>query len=98
MGETMLVPSARHLVRLGKLDPREASPLSDAALTPYHAIKRSLQLLVPGSAAVVIGVGGLGQMAIQLLRDGVLSEQERAEGKKILSCVSRGKTRLVLDV
>jgi propanol-preferring alcohol dehydrogenase len=42
--------------------------LSDAALTSYHAIKRSLHLLGPGATAVVIGAGGLGQMAIQLLR------------------------------
>ena len=34
---------------LGDLDPRDAAPLSDAALTPYHAVKRSLHLLVPGS-------------------------------------------------
>jgi propanol-preferring alcohol dehydrogenase len=50
------------------LDPREAAPLADAALTPYHAIQRALPLLVPGATAVVIGVGGLGQMAVQLLR------------------------------
>ena len=35
--------------------------------TPYHAIKRSLHLLTFGSTAVVIGVGGLGHMAVQLL-------------------------------
>ena len=35
--------------------------------TPYHAIKRSLHLLTSGSTAVVIGVGGLGHMAVQLL-------------------------------
>jgi propanol-preferring alcohol dehydrogenase len=68
MAEHMLVPAARLLVPLGDLDPREAAPLSDAALTPYHAIKRSLPLLGPGSTAVVIGVGGLGHMAVQLLR------------------------------
>ncbi len=67
MAEYMLVPSARLLVPVGDLDPREVAPLTDAALTPYHAIKRSLHRLVPGSTAVVIGVGGLGQMAIQLL-------------------------------
>ncbi|HEX7291523.1 MAG TPA: alcohol dehydrogenase catalytic domain-containing protein [Conexibacter sp.] len=67
MAEYMLVPSARLLLPLGDLDPREAAPLSDAALTPYHAIKRSLHKLVPGSSAVVIGAGGLGHMAIQLL-------------------------------
>lgn len=68
MAEYMLVPSARLLLPLGDLDPREAAPLSDAALTPYHAIKRSLHLLTPGSTAVVIGVGGLGHMAVQILR------------------------------
>lgn len=68
MAEYMLVPSARLLLPLGDLDPREAAPLTDAGLTPYHAIKRSLHLLVPGSTALVIGVGGLGHMAVQLLR------------------------------
>jgi propanol-preferring alcohol dehydrogenase len=68
MAEYMLVPNPRLLMPLGDLDPREAAPLSDAALTPYHAIKRSLHLLVPGSTAVVIGVGGLGHMGVQLLR------------------------------
>jgi propanol-preferring alcohol dehydrogenase len=68
MAEYMLVPHARLLLPLGDLDPREAAPLSDAALTPYHAIKRSLPLLVPGSTAVVIGVGGLGHMGVQILR------------------------------
>jgi propanol-preferring alcohol dehydrogenase len=68
MAEYMLVPHSRLLLSLGELDPRDAAPLSDAALTPYHAIKRSLHLLVPGSTAVVIGVGGLGHMAVQILR------------------------------
>jgi propanol-preferring alcohol dehydrogenase len=68
MAEYMLVPHPRLLIPLGDLDPREAAPLSDAALTPYHAIKRSLHLLGPGSTAVVIGVGGLGHMAVQILR------------------------------
>jgi alcohol dehydrogenase, propanol-preferring len=68
MAEYMLVPHTRLLLPLGDLDPRDAAPLSDAALTPYHAVKRSLDLLVPGSTAVVIGVGGLGHMAVQILR------------------------------
>jgi propanol-preferring alcohol dehydrogenase len=68
MAEYMLVPHPRLLLSLGDLDPRDAAPLSDAALTPYHAVKRSLDLLVPGSTAVVIGVGGLGHMAVEILR------------------------------
>ncbi|MER7970109.1 MULTISPECIES: NAD(P)-dependent alcohol dehydrogenase [unclassified Streptomyces] len=68
MAEYMLVDDVRHLVPLGGLDPVAAVPLTDAGLTPYHAIKRSLPKLVPGSTAVVIGTGGLGHVAIQLLR------------------------------
>lgn len=68
IAEYLLVDDARHLVPLGGLDPVRAVPLTDAGLTPYHAIKRSLPKLVPGSTAVVIGAGGLGHVAIQLLR------------------------------
>jgi len=68
MAPYFLVPSTRFLIPLGNLDPREAAPLTDAALTSYHAVKRSLHLLGAGSTAVVIGAGGLGQMAIQVLR------------------------------
>lgn len=68
MAEYMLVPSPRLLVPLGTLAPRDAAPLTDAALTPYHAIKRGAHLLTPDATVVVIGVGGLGHMAVQLLR------------------------------
>jgi alcohol dehydrogenase, propanol-preferring len=68
MADYMLVPSARLLVPLGSLSPAKAAPLGDAALTPYHAIKRALPHLNADSTAVVIGVGGLGHMALQLLR------------------------------
>lgn len=67
MANYLLVPATRFLVPLGTLDPVDAAPLSDAALTSYHAVKRSRHLLGPGSTAVVIGAGGLGQMAIQIL-------------------------------
>jgi propanol-preferring alcohol dehydrogenase len=68
MADYLLVPSSRHLVPLGELDPIRNVPLTDAGLTPYHAIKPSLPKLVPGSTAVVIGAGGLGHLAIQILR------------------------------
>ncbi|WP_219461102.1 NAD(P)-dependent alcohol dehydrogenase [Nonomuraea rhizosphaerae] len=67
MAEYMLFP-ARALVPLGDLDPVESAPLADAGLTPYHAIVRSRDLLTPSATAVVIGVGGLGHMAVQILR------------------------------
>lgn len=69
MAELMLVPSSRHLVPLPDgLEPSVAAPLTDAALTPYHAVKLSLPKLTPDATAVVIGVGGLGHMAVQILR------------------------------
>ncbi|MFI0723698.1 NAD(P)-dependent alcohol dehydrogenase [Streptomyces sp. NPDC021224] len=68
IAEYLLVDDPRHLVPLDGLDPVAAVPLTDAGLTPYHAVKRALPKLVPGSTAVVIGAGGLGHTAIQLLR------------------------------
>lgn len=68
MAEFMLVDSARHLVPLGDLDPVANVALTDAGLTPYSAIKQALPVLGAGSTALVIGVGGLGHVAIQLLR------------------------------
>jgi propanol-preferring alcohol dehydrogenase len=68
MAEYMLVDDVRHLVPIGDLDPVRAASLTDAALTPYQAIKKVLPRLVGGSTTVVIGAGGLGHVAIQLLR------------------------------
>ena len=68
MAEFLLVPATRYLIPLGNLDPREVAPLTDAGLTSYHAVKRSMGLLGAGSTAVVIGARGLGQMAIQVLK------------------------------
>ena len=69
MAEFLLVPAARHLVSLPDgLDPVRAAPLTDAGLTPYHAVRRSREKLTPGAAALVIGVGGLGHLGIQVLR------------------------------
>lgn len=68
MAEYLLIDNARHLVPLGDLDPVASVALTDAGLTPYHAIKASLPKLVGGTTAVVIGAGGLGHVGIQLLR------------------------------
>ncbi|PPF90030.1 alcohol dehydrogenase [Subtercola sp. Z020] len=68
MAEYMIVDDARHLVPLGDLDPVKNVSLTDAGLTPYHAIKRSLPKLGAGTVAVVIGTGGLGHVGIQILK------------------------------
>lgn len=66
--EYLLVPEERYLVPLARLSPREAAPLTDAALTPYRAIKRALTAMTPDYPVLVIGAGGLGQFGIELLR------------------------------
>jgi propanol-preferring alcohol dehydrogenase len=68
LAEYMVVDDVRHLVPLGDLDPVASVSLTDAGLTPYHAIVSSLHALPAGSTAVVIGAGGLGHVAIQILR------------------------------
>ncbi len=66
--EYLLVPHARHLVALGELDPVEAAPLADAGVTPWRAVQRATVWLQPGSRVLLIGLGGLGQFALQYLR------------------------------
>ena len=55
MAEYLIVDSPRHLLPLGDLDPVQNVSLTDAGLTPYHAIKGSLGKLPSGATAVVIG-------------------------------------------
>ena len=69
MAEYLLVPAARHLVPLGGLDPRVWAPLDDAALTPYHALKRLLPLCTPDNWVMVMGIGGLGHVTVQLVKE-----------------------------
>ena len=59
---------ARYLEPLGSLDPATAAPLADAGLTPMHAVNGARRQLTPGATALVIGVGGLGHMGLQILR------------------------------
>ena len=48
MAEYLLVDSPRHLIPLGDLDPVKNVSLTDAGLTPYHAIKNSIMKLGRG--------------------------------------------------
>ncbi|MET7769623.1 NAD(P)-dependent alcohol dehydrogenase [Nocardia sp. NPDC005366] len=66
MAEYVRIP-ANSFVPIGDLDFLEAAPLADAALSSYHAIDGARSHLRPGSTSVVIGVGGLGHVAVQIL-------------------------------
>jgi len=66
MAEYVVVP-AKQLLPIWDLDVTQAAPLTDAGLTPYHAVDLARDVLRPGTTCVVIGVGGLGHMAVQIL-------------------------------
>lgn len=68
MADEIAVDAAR-LVDADGLDPAEAAALTDAGLTSYRAVAGSVDLLGdPGAVAVVFGVGGLGHLAVGVLR------------------------------
>jgi NAD+-dependent secondary alcohol dehydrogenase Adh1 len=48
--------------------PADVAALADAGLTAYHAVKKAVPLLHPGSVCVVLGAGGLGHIGVQCLR------------------------------
>jgi NAD+-dependent secondary alcohol dehydrogenase Adh1 len=49
-------------------DPAPMASLADAGLTAYHAVRRAVDGLPPDGTAVVVGIGGVGHFALQLLR------------------------------
>ncbi len=64
-----LKTSARAVVKLDpSLAPKDIAALADAGLTAYHAVKKTVPLLYPGTKVVVIGAGGLGHIGIQCLK------------------------------
>jgi propanol-preferring alcohol dehydrogenase len=67
MAEFILVDSIRHLHPLGDVDAVKAAPLADAGVTSFRAIEVSRAKLDASSTVVVIGVGGLGHLAVQII-------------------------------
>ena len=49
-------------------DSAAVAPHADAGITAYHAVKKLLPRLTPGTTAALIGVGGVGHIALQLVR------------------------------
>ena len=63
-----LLTSARACVKLDpQTRPAEVAALADAGITAYHAVRKAIGLLYPGTTAVVIGAGGLGHIGVQCL-------------------------------
>ncbi|MCV3274264.1 NAD(P)-dependent alcohol dehydrogenase [Roseobacter sinensis] len=51
------------------ITPLEVAPMADAGITAYRAAKKAAGLVHPGSYVTVLGVGGLGHIAIQCLKN-----------------------------
>jgi NAD+-dependent secondary alcohol dehydrogenase Adh1 len=59
----------RAVLRLPEgLEPAAVAPHADAGLTVMHVVRKAVRLLGPGTRVVVVGVGGLGHIAVQCLR------------------------------
>ena len=60
--------TARACVKLSpETKPADVAALADAGITAYHAVRKAVPLLYPGTTAVVQGAGGLGHIGIQAL-------------------------------
>jgi NAD+-dependent secondary alcohol dehydrogenase Adh1 len=60
----------RSVIKLPEgLEPAAVAPHADAGLTAYHAIRRMAGRMKPGTTAVVMGIGGVGHIAVQLARE-----------------------------
>ena len=63
-----LLTAARACVKLDpSTRPQDVAALADAGITAYHAVRKAIPLLPPGTTAVVIGAGGLGHIGVQCL-------------------------------
>jgi NAD+-dependent secondary alcohol dehydrogenase Adh1 len=61
--------TARACVKLDpSTNPADVAALADAGITAYHAVRKAVPLLPPGTTAVVQGAGGLGHIGIQCLK------------------------------
>lgn len=67
LAEYVVITDPEGLIPLDGLDPIAAAPLTDAGLTAYHAVQPLLSTLTDEDTCVVIGIGGLGHIALQLL-------------------------------
>src|SRR3954466_14969042 len=63
-----LLTSARACVKLDpRTQPKDVAALADAGITAYHAVRKAIPLLYPGTSCVLVGAGGLGHIGIQCL-------------------------------
>ena len=64
----ILVPHPRYLLDIGDLDPATLAPHACSGLTTYSAINKIDPSIYTKHPIVILGAGGLGLMAIEILR------------------------------
>ncbi|GGE29658.1 alcohol dehydrogenase [Marinithermofilum abyssi] len=65
-----LKTSERALIPLAEnVQPEDVAPLADAGITAYRAVRKAAPLAKPGTSVLMIGMGGLGHIGVQLMRE-----------------------------
>ena len=92
----LLLTTARSVVKLeAGLEPAAVAALADAGLTAYHAVRKAVPLLHPGTTCVVIGAGGLGHIGIQCLL--AMTADELGAHRTVASADDVDEAHVVLD-
>jgi propanol-preferring alcohol dehydrogenase len=101
LADYVLLPDERHFVAADGVPPTVLAPLADAGLTAYHAIRSEQDALVGDCTALVIGVGGLGHLAVQILRATtsaqVLAVDPRAEARELATELGAHRTAVSVE-
>jgi propanol-preferring alcohol dehydrogenase len=96
LADYVLLPDERHFVAADGIPPVVLAPLADAGLTAYHAIRSEQAALVGDCTALVIGVGGLGHLAVQILQATtaaqVLAVDPRPEARELATQLGAHRT------
>ncbi|MCQ6267784.1 NAD(P)-dependent alcohol dehydrogenase [Fictibacillus sp. WQ 8-8] len=65
-----LKTSERALIKLpDNVDPTDVAPFADAGITAYRAVRKAAPLAKPGTKLLMIGMGGLGHIGVQVMRE-----------------------------
>ncbi|KAI1500275.1 GroES-like protein [Biscogniauxia marginata] len=67
LAEYLLAPRAE-VISIGSEDPAIYVPLTDAAVTAYHAIQTTIQRLKPGTSVALISISGIGTYGVQFVK------------------------------
>lgn len=61
--ERSLIPLPEHVL------PADVAPFADAGITAYRVVRKAAPLAKPGTKALIIGMGGLGHIGVQVMRE-----------------------------